>query len=217
MRGPLDNDGDIPFVSRSSRDDTLVAGLPISTEHAPTRFPHARRHRRRHADGSAAPLRAQVIHRIGKPSVDTASPTRPVTVPKRAPVVEGHPTLSGIVYDSLHDEPVRGATVVIAGTTHQAITDSTGMYHFDVDSLPEGVVTVGFFMAGMDSLGITPPPRQVGIHHGESALLDLGVPSMRTVASRDLPRQRDRGEGDDARASCAMRRRMHRWRGRSSS
>ena len=129
----------------------------------------------------AAPLGAQVIHRIGKPAADTTPATRPVTAPQRAPVVEGHPTLSGIVYDSLHDEPVRGATVVIAGSAHQAITDSTGAYHFDVDSLPEGVVTVGFFMAGMDSLGITPPPRQVGIHHGESALLDLGVPSMRTV------------------------------------
>jgi hypothetical protein len=129
----------------------------------------------------AAPLRAQVIHKIGRPTADTTPATRPVTVPKRPPVVEGHPTLSGIVYDSLHDEPVRGATVVIAGSTHQAVTDTAGMYHFDVDSLPEGVVTVGFFMAGMDSLGITPPPRQIGIHHGESALLDLGVPSMRTV------------------------------------
>lgn len=86
-----------------------------------------------------------------------------------------------MVYDSLQDEPVRGATVVIAGTTHQTRTDSTGMYHFDVDSLPEGVLTVGFFLPSMDSLGITPPVRQVGIHHGESALLDLGVPSMRTV------------------------------------
>ena len=133
------------------------------------------------ATALAAPLGAQVIHRIGKPMADTTPATRPVTVPTRAPVVEGHPTLSGIVYDSLHDEPVRGATVVIAGSTHQAITDSTGAYHFDVDSLPEGLVTVGFFMAGMDSLGITPPPRQVGLHHGESAVLDLGVPSMRTV------------------------------------
>jgi len=129
----------------------------------------------------AAPLGAQVIHRIGRPTADTTPSTRPVPVPQRAPVAEGHPTLSGFVYDSLHDEPVRGATVVIAGSTHQAVTDSTGAYHFDVDSLPEGVVTVGFFMAGMDSLGITPPPRQIGIHHGESAILDLGVPSMRTI------------------------------------
>jgi len=125
---------------------------------------------------------AQVIHRIGKPVADTSSsPTRPTEMPKRATAPEGHPTLSGIVYDSLHDEPVRGAIVVIAGSPRQTVTDSNGMYHFDVDSLPEGVVTVGFFMAGMDSLGITPPVRQIGIHHGESALLDLGVPSMRTV------------------------------------
>ena len=133
------------------------------------------------AVASATPLRAQVIHRIGRPAADTTPATRPVTVPERAPVVEGHPTLSGIVYDSLHDEPVRGATVVIAGSTHQAVTDSTGTYHFDVDSLPEGVHVVGFFMAGMDSLGITPPPRQISIRHGESSVLDLGVPSMRTV------------------------------------
>lgn len=128
---------------------------------------------------AAAPLRAQVIHRIGRPTADT-TPVRPAP-PPRVLAPEGHATLSGMVYDSLQDEPVRGATVVIAGTTHQVRTDSSGMYHFDVDSLPEGVATVGFFMPSLDSLDITPPARQIGIHHGESALLDLGVPSMRTV------------------------------------
>ena len=53
------------------------------------------------AVASATPLRAQVIHRIGRPAADTTPATRPVTVPQRAPVVEGHPTLSGIVYLSL--------------------------------------------------------------------------------------------------------------------
>jgi hypothetical protein len=130
---------------------------------------------------SVTPVSAQVIHRIGKPVTDTTPPARPTQMPKRPVAVEGHPTLSGVVYDSLHDQPVRGATVIIAGSTHQAVTDSNGVYRFDVDSLPEGLATVGFFMPGMDSLGITPPARQVGIHHGESALLDLGVPSMRTM------------------------------------
>ena len=129
----------------------------------------------------AAPLRAQVIHRIGKPSTDTTPATRPVDVPRRVAAVEGHPTLSGQVYDSLHDEPVHGATVIIAGTTHQAVTDANGMYKFSIDSLSEGVVTLGFFMPSMDSLGIAPPARQVTIRHGESTLLDLGTPSMRTV------------------------------------
>ncbi|MBK5188685.1 MAG: carboxypeptidase regulatory-like domain-containing protein, partial [Gemmatimonadaceae bacterium] len=129
----------------------------------------------------AAPLGAQVIHRIGRPTTDSTPPAAPVNLPTRAAPVERHPTLSGIVYDSLHDEPVRGATVVIAGSAHQTVTDSSGTYRFSVDSLPEGPVTVGFFMPGMDSLGITPPVRQIAIHHGESALLDLGVPSMRTV------------------------------------
>ncbi|MDQ2767160.1 MAG: TonB-dependent receptor [Gemmatimonadota bacterium] len=133
------------------------------------------------AGALAAPAGAQVIHRIGRPAADTSPATRPVAAPKRPPVVEGHATLAGIVYDSLHDEPVRGATIVIAGSTHQAVTDSTGAYRFDVDSLPEGLLTIGFYLASMDSLGITPPPRQIGIHHGESAVLDLGVPSMRTV------------------------------------
>jgi hypothetical protein len=130
----------------------------------------------------ATPGSAQVIHRIGKPVTDTTPPTQPTQMPRRpVAAAEGHPTLSGVVYDSLHDEPVRGATVIIAGSAHQTVTDSNGVYRFDVDSLPEGLATVGFFMAGMDSLGITPPVRQIGIHHGESALLDLGVPSMHTV------------------------------------
>ena len=128
----------------------------------------------------ATPLRAQIIHRIGKPSADTTPAARPVSVPHRA-AAEGHPTLSGQVYDSLHSEPVAGATVIIAGSTHQTITDANGRYTFPVDSLPEGEVTVGFFMASMDSLGIAPPARQVTNRHGESMLLDLGTPSMRTV------------------------------------
>lgn len=128
---------------------------------------------------AAFPLHAQVIHRLGRPTADT-TPVRPAAPPRALPA-EGHPTLTGFVYDSLQDMPVRGATVVIAGTTHQTHTDSTGQYRFDVDSLPEGVATVGFFLPAMDSLGITPPVRQIGIHHGESGVLDLGVPSMRTV------------------------------------
>lgn len=130
---------------------------------------------------AASPLRAQIIHRIGKPTADTAATTRPVEAPHRAAVVENHPTLSGQVYDSLHDEPVKGATVIIAGTAHQAVTDANGIYKFSIDSLPEGIVLVGFFMPSMDSLGIAPPARQIAIHHGESALLDLGTPSMRSV------------------------------------
>jgi len=128
---------------------------------------------------AASPLRAQVIHRLGRPTADS-TPVRPAPPPRELPA-EGHPTLTGFVYDSLQDMPIRGATVVIAGTTHQTHTDSTGQYRFDIDSLPEGVATVGFFLPAMDSLGITPPVRQIGIHHGQSAVLDLGVPSMRTV------------------------------------
>jgi hypothetical protein len=130
---------------------------------------------------AAAPIEAQVIHHLGKPTADTAATTRPVDVPRRAAAPEGHATLSGEVFDSLRDEPVHGATVIIAGTTHQTVTDANGMYKFSVDSLPEGTVVVGFFMPSMDSLGIAPPARQIVIRHGESALLDLGTPSMRTV------------------------------------
>lgn len=128
---------------------------------------------------SASQLHAQVIHRLGRPAADT-TPARPAA-PQQAMPAEAHPTLSGIVYDSLNDEPVRGATVLIAGTPLQTHSDSTGFYHFNVDSLPEGVATVGFFYPAMDSLGITPPVRQVGIRHGYSAVADLGIPSMRTV------------------------------------
>ncbi len=130
---------------------------------------------------AAAPLRAQIIHRIGKPSADTTAPARPIPVPHRATAAEGNATLQGQVFDSLQGEPVRGATVIIAGTTHQTVTDENGMYKFFIDSLPEGTAVVGFFMPSMDSLGIAPPARQITIVHGESALLDLGTPSMRSV------------------------------------
>ena len=184
MRPPLDNGRDARFVlmiDLATRRHTLVAAFPYSLRMRRLAFfafplitapPSCRR--------SAV---AQVIHKIGRPAPDTtSSPTRPDGDAERAAAPEGHPTLSGIVYDSLNDQPVRGATVIIAGTARQAVTDSNGMYRFDVDSLPEGR---GDRRASSwrrwTRSGITPPVRQIGIHHGESALLDLGVPSMRTV------------------------------------
>src|SRR5690349_9505038 len=64
--------------------------------------------------------------------------------------------VEGVVYDSVHARPLRGAHVVAVGTGAQsevrrdATSDSAGRYH--IDALPQGHYAVGFESALLDSL-----------------------------------------------------------------
>jgi hypothetical protein len=99
------------------------------------------------------------------------------------PAATGAPRakLTGQVYDSLVQKVLVGATVTSSGSSLLAITDSTGTYALDVDSLGEGSHEISFFHPSLDSIGIAPPPRHVMLHVGKPEVLDLAVPSAATI------------------------------------
>jgi len=89
----------------------------------------------------------------------------------------------GIVYDSLTHQVLRGATVQILSATDDsdsafsrfATTDELGAYR--LDSIPSGEYMVGFFHPALDSLGLDLTPRAVLVQQGNTARIDLGIPS----------------------------------------
>ena len=133
------------------------------------------------------------------------SPTRPAEMPRRAAAAEEHPTLSG----HRLRQPARRARARRDG-------DHCGHHASDDAPIPRAC-TASMWTAcrrawrpsasswpSMDSLGITPPVRQIG-----DSSRRIGAARSRHAlhanrASRDLPRQRERGNGaDDGRgAQC---------------
>lgn len=111
---------------------------------------------------------------------------RPAATPPAADST-GHTIVTGFVIDSMSNLPLSGATVVLSGTTASARTDDGGRFHFVLDSLPDGVYTIGFFHPTLDSLGITPPTRQVAVRRGATAFIELAVPSMTTIVHAICP------------------------------
>jgi hypothetical protein len=96
-------------------------------------------------------------------------------------------TLSGIVFDSLTDAVLKGATVVVEGSSRTALTDADGRYVFDLDSLGEGTRTLSFFHPALDTLGMAAPARTVTLHRGVSEVVDLAVPSAATITAAFCP------------------------------
>ncbi|HEX6536161.1 MAG TPA: carboxypeptidase regulatory-like domain-containing protein [Gemmatimonadaceae bacterium] len=123
----------------------------------------------------------------------TRRPPRPAPPPpagaQAAPDSTGgeHTVLTGFVIDSMTNLPLSGATVVLSGTTHSVRTDDGGRFRFELDSVPEGTYAIGFFHPTLDSLGITPPTRQVTVRHGTSQFIELAVPSMTTIVGAICP------------------------------
>ncbi len=101
--------------------------------------------------------------------------------PGAAAAAPSSPTVSGTVYDSLHGGPLRGATIVVEGITLTATSDSAGRYSIPLDSLGTGRRLFSFFHPAIDTLGIAAPPRSVMLEKGVSAIVDLAVPSGRTI------------------------------------
>jgi len=97
----------------------------------------------------------------------------------------------GVVYDSVHARPARGARVVAVGRAsrsekpREATSDSTGRYL--IDSLPLGRYIVGFESALLDSLEITLPPREATIAPGSDATVDLAIPSAAKLRAAVCP------------------------------
>jgi hypothetical protein len=93
----------------------------------------------------------------------------------------GAPTVSGTVFDSLHGVRLRGATIVVDGVAFTTMSDSTGHYTIPLDSIGAGTRRFTFFHPALDTIGIAAPPRTVVLEKGMSAIVDLAVPSGRTI------------------------------------
>ncbi|KAA6306351.1 hypothetical protein EZS27_041993, partial [termite gut metagenome] len=96
-------------------------------------------------------------------------------------------TISGIVRDSKNDEPLVGVSIVIKGTTINAITDVDGKYAIQA-SINQ---TLTFSFVGMNTYevkvtGTTPPVLHVRLELNEVIMDDVVVVGYGVTKRRDL-------------------------------
>ena len=91
-------------------------------------------------------------------------------------------TVAGAVLDSLNGGFLRGAEVVIAGSTLGVTTDSSGRFGFS--GIRPGTIQIGVFHPLLDSLGISLGTRPFQVHADSATVVILSVPSPRTIVSR---------------------------------
>ena len=71
-------------------------------------------------------------------------------------------TIRGVVTDSLISRgPLQGATVVLQGAPHTAVTDRLG--RFVMRDVPAGSYAIGFFHPSLDSLEATAPVKRLEV------------------------------------------------------
>lgn len=150
-------------MSRSVPALLLLATLAATTASAQSTT------RGRQAAGDSSASAAQ--SKVGSPS-DTGQ-----TAGRQVPTV-----ISGFVLDSMTNQPLEGAVVLLSGTSRSVVTDAGGRFRFELDSAASGTYTIGFFHPRLDSLGVTPPPRKIEVNAGGENFVELAVPSARTIS-----------------------------------
>jgi len=105
-----------------------------------------------------------------------------------APAAGGVAAIKGVVLDSLHESPLRGALVRIDNSTHEAITDSLGRYR--IDSVPTGMHRLVVVHPVLDTIGISLVTPPLTLAAGESREIDLAVPSGETLVTLLCPAAR---------------------------
>lgn len=100
-------------------------------------------------------------------------------------------TIRGVVTDSLITRaPLEGATVILQGAPHTAVTDRLG--RFVMRDVPAGSFTIGFFHPSLDSLEASAPVRRVVVEQGKTAIVALGMPTANSLSlslcGKDLDR-----------------------------
>lgn len=94
-------------------------------------------------------------------------------------------SVTGIVVDSLRQRPLAGADVIVAGTSHHATTDSSGL--FRIDSLKPGKYKLGVFHPYLDSLSLAIGTREMTVPLEAGKGIVFGVPSAATLINRTCP------------------------------
>lgn len=100
-------------------------------------------------------------------------------------------TIRGVVTDSLISRgPLQGATVVLQGAPHTAVTDRLG--RFVMRDVPAGSYAIGFFHPSLDSLEATAPVKRLEVANELTTTVALGMPTANTLSNalcgRDLER-----------------------------
>jgi hypothetical protein len=98
---------------------------------------------------------------------------------QRAPTLrEVHSArLSGIVYDSLHGEPLAQAKVVLLGAERQVVTNERGEYAFD--DIEPGKYSIEVKHPFLDTLGIRLASSSIDAGSGAPTTVNLSIPSGR--------------------------------------
>ncbi|MGH7645423.1 MAG: carboxypeptidase regulatory-like domain-containing protein [Gemmatimonadales bacterium] len=94
-------------------------------------------------------------------------------------------TIRGVAFDSLLQAGLPGAAVWVRGTGRTATTDSAG--GFRVDSVPAGRHVLALAHADLDSAGLYSVAAAVTVEAGDTAVVALTVPSLRTLWRRACP------------------------------
>lgn len=87
--------------------------------------------------------------------------------------------LRGMVFDSTKMEALPGARVAVMGTTVTASTSEDGS--FRLEDVPPGSHWVSFYHDRLQTLGVSPPSREIDFAPGETVDVELAVPSEETL------------------------------------
>lgn len=91
----------------------------------------------------------------------------------------GLATAVGVVVDSIHGGPLRGALVVVEGTAAEGTVDDHG--RFRIDSIPPGPHALGVFHPLLDSLGVAVGTGQLTFDAGSAMSVVLATPSVPSI------------------------------------
>ena len=98
---------------------------------------------------------------------------------------QGGGTIRGLAFDSLLGAGLPGAEVWVRGTGRTATTDSVG--RFRIDSVPAGRHVLALVHPDLDSAGLHSVAAAVTVGVGDTAVVTLAVPSLRTLWRRACP------------------------------
>jgi hypothetical protein len=107
----------------------------------------------------------------------------------------GFAAIQGYVVDSVHNQPLAGATVTIDGTSRKTLTTTRGRYL--IDSIPPGSHRVLLSHPVLDTIGMTMATQPLTFTAGQMTTIDLAIPSSGQIVSLLCPATvlRVRGSG----------------------
>ncbi|MDQ6828025.1 MAG: carboxypeptidase regulatory-like domain-containing protein [Gemmatimonadota bacterium] len=96
--------------------------------------------------------------------------------------------LSGVIFDSTRGTPLAGAAVMLEGTRHQVVTDSSGRFAMSVAL--EGNYRLTILHPQLESMGYA-PRFDVTLASGRSSVLTASVPTVATMLAAACPEWTD--------------------------